>query len=339
LLAGFTTVRDLGTEGAGDADVSLRDCISGKHLIPGPRYYIANRALVSSGSYGPRSNLFPHDEGVNTITGAQAVDGPDACIRAVRKQAGAGADWIKIYGDYGARARMASVASKTASQPIPLFNHEELSAIIKTAKQLGLKVACHSNNNGVISTLSLLGVDTIEHGCYMTKKELELLAAHNVIWNPTLGAYYSHQTVIENWTRVQKAFKEGLTVKNLKIACGGDTGVFAHGDNALELKLMWQLGARWERVLQAATLGGWECVRSSQWEGEEGARRLREIAHLKESRGKVGENEMPFGVLRVGFSADIVATRGDLEKDFGYAVDAKNICFVMKAGHVYKYPE
>jgi len=230
---------------------------------------------------------------------------------------------------------MASVAPRVAGQSLRLFDDEELSAIIKTAKQRGVKVACHTNNKEVIASVAQLGVHTIEHGSCMTRKELELLAANNVIWNPTLAAYYSHQ-VGDRWTRAQKAFKEALDVENLKIACGGDTGVFAHGDNSLELKLMVELGAPWQRVLRAATLGGWECVRSSHWEGEEGDRRLSGLDLLKEDRRTVGENEMPFGVLRTGFAADIIATRGDLTKDFANAVDSSSIVFVMKGGRIYK---
>jgi len=101
---------------------------------------------------------------------------------------------------------------------------------------------------------------------------------------------------------------------------------------------MVRLGASWERVVQAATLGGWECVRSSHWEGEDGQLRFREIHLLKEDRRTVGENEMPFGILCPGFSADIIATRGNLQTDFENAVDSSNIVFVMKAGRIYKCP-
>jgi imidazolonepropionase-like amidohydrolase len=238
--------------------------------------------------------------------------------------------------DYPARARMTSAAPRIGSQSVPLFNQEELVAMINSARQLGVKVACHANDNGVISTLARFGVNSIEHGCNMTSKELELLADNKVVWNPTLAAYYSHPQAGDRWAQAQKAFKEGLSVRNLKIACGGDTGVFSHGDNSLELKLMVRLGASWERVVQAATLGGWECVRSSHWEGEDGQLRFRETHLLKEDRRTVGENEMPFGILCPGFSADIIATRGNLQTDFENAVDSSNIVFVMKAGRIYK---
>ncbi|KAJ8457137.1 hypothetical protein ONZ51_g11706 [Trametes cubensis] len=99
LMAGFTTVRDLGTEGAEDADIQLRKCMSGPNpLIPGPRYFCANRAIIASGSYGecPKSNLHLHQQGVEGVTGAEFVDGEAECMKAVRKQVGAGADWVKV---------------------------------------------------------------------------------------------------------------------------------------------------------------------------------------------------------------------------------------------------
>lgn len=223
-----------------------------------------------------------------------------------------------------------------AQQSTRLFSDFELAAIVQAAKEKGVKVAAHANNNEVINALAALGVQSIEHGFAMTKHELEQLAAHGVIWNPTLGAYYSQQQLGNRWKYAKSTFKEALQVQNLKFACGGDTGVFKHGDNSLELKLMVQLGASWNRVLQAATLRGWQCIRSLQWEGEGGARRLKEVHRLREDIKSVGENEMPFGILRVGFAADIIATQIQPSVNFSEAVDPRNIVFVMKTGRVYR---
>ena len=132
-----------------------------------------------------------------------------------------------------------------------------------------------------------------------------------------------------------RQFKRGLK-NGVKIACGGDTGPFRHGDNAMEMQLMVKLGANPMDVLQWATLGGWECVRSREWEGATGKERLKRVEELRESRGEVGDNEMPFGAIRTGFSADIIASSGDFEKDFEAAVSARSIVFVMKAGRIYK---
>ena len=159
----------------------------------------------------------------------------------------------------------------------------------------------------------------------------------NAVWVPTLAAYYTTSREPGGaWARVAQAFRAALAEGFDNIACGGDTGVFAHGNNALELQLMVQLGADWRRVLQWATLGGWHCVRSMAWEGEDGARRLSRVGELAEDARVVGDNEVPFGILRRGFAADLVATKGDLQQDFGAAVSHENIVFVMKGGKIYK---
>ncbi|EGO31269.1 hypothetical protein SERLADRAFT_456159 [Serpula lacrymans var. lacrymans S7.9] len=120
------------------------------------------------------------------------------------------------------------------------------------------------------------------------------------------------------------------------IACGGDTGVFAHGENALELVLMNRLGADWRKVLKWATLGGWECIRSMKWEGRKGEARFAKVRDLREDPRIVGDNEVPFGAVARGFIGDIIATSGNFESDFESAVSADNIQFVMKGGKVYK---
>ncbi|KAL5533824.1 hypothetical protein ACEPAG_284 [Sanghuangporus baumii] len=336
LLAGFTTVRDLGTEGAGDADISLRKCLSGKHsLAPGPRYFCANRALVPTGSYGPRSRLILNQEGVEGIIGAEVADGVEECRKAVRRQVGAGADWIKIYADYRYRSRLADVSARPAAASVATFQTDELKALIDTAHHLGLKIAAHASTAPAISTLVKLGVDTVEHGYGVDDAALFARMAQNgVTWVPTLAAYHTLGKE-DVWTRACATFQAALTT-DVKIACGGDTGVFRHGDNALELQLMVRLGADWREVLRWATLGGWECVRSKEWEGLRGKERLERIEELREGRSVVGDNEVPFGVIRKGFAADLIATTGDLENDFDKAVAPGSISFVMKMGKVYK---
>ncbi|KAI9066480.1 hypothetical protein FKP32DRAFT_1664791 [Trametes sanguinea] len=353
LMAGYTTVRDLGTEGAEDADIQLRKCLSGPNpLIPGPRYFCANRAIIASGSYGPKSNLHLHQDGIDRVTGAEFADGEAECIKAVRKQVGAGADWIKMSAtsgnsdtaatseDYRVRTRMADVATKVSSSTIQTFAKNEIQALVKAARQLGVKVAAHAN----IWRADLLpengGVDTLEHGNDFGSDEL-LASVKNsaIIWVPTLAVYYTNDTAKAPggpWHRTSQNFQRALASGIKNIACGGDTGPFPHGDNALEMKLMARLGADWRYVLRWATLGGWQCVRSLAWEGAEGAVRLARIAELQESPSVVGDNEVPFGVVKRGFAADIVATRGDFEADFEKAVDKTNITFVMKGGRIFK---
>lgn len=154
---------------------------------------------------------------------------------------------------------------------------------------------------------------------------------------PTLGAYYTIGSQDPNvWEDARSTFKEALTVDGLRIACGGDTAVFPHGENALELKLMAHLGADPKSVLQWATLHGWECVRGLQWEGEAGRERIERLPELLEDVRETGVNDMAFGVIAKGFAADIIATRWDPERDFETAVDQSSIGFVMKTGRVYK---
>ncbi|KAI0652579.1 hypothetical protein C8Q79DRAFT_898223 [Trametes meyenii] len=339
LMAGYTTIRDLGTEGAEDADVQLRKCLSGPDpLIPGPRYFCANRAIIASGSYGPKSNLHLHQDGVEGVTGAELVDGETECMRAVRKQVGAGADWIKK--DYRVRTRIADVSTKIAGADIQTFSNDELGVLVRTARQLRVRVAAHAQTWRAELLPENGGVDTLEHGSnFVSDALIDRAKASRIIWVPTLAVFYT--TDLERapggrWDRAARNFQRALARGMTNIACGGDTGPFPHGDNALEMKLMVRLGADWRQVLRWATLGGWYAVRSTQWEGEEGAARLARIAELEEAPGAVGDNEVAFGVIRRGFAADLVATRGNLEGDFEGAVDKSSITFVMKGGKVFK---
>ncbi|THH19371.1 hypothetical protein EW146_g1793 [Bondarzewia mesenterica] len=357
LLAGFTTVRDLGTEGAGDADIPLRKCLSGPTpLVPGPRYFCSNRAIVSTGSYGPKSNLYVNREGIDGVTGAEAADGKDECVRAVRRQIGAGADWIKVrymQANYRFRSRASHTSRSLANASIPTFTEDETDAIIRTAHHYGVKVAAHATNRSTVRSLLSQGIDSIEHGFDIdsrvpiepppfhqtdTHVPMDKLFA-KAIWVPTLAAYYTisqNQGDSEIWTRATRTFHSALESGLDNIACGGDTGVFAHGDNALEMQLMVRLGADWRHVLRWATLGGWRCVRSMAWEGDAGERRLQKIAELAEDPRVVGDNEVPFGLVRRGWAADLIATSGDLEEDFEQAVSKQSIVFVMKGGRIYK---
>ncbi|KAF7971019.1 hypothetical protein HWV62_7386 [Athelia sp. TMB] len=275
-----------------------------------------------------------NQDGVEGITGAEVADGIDGCVKAVRRQIGAGADWIKALNrsDYRVRSRMAGVSS-VAGKSIATFSDQELETIIKTAHSYGVKVAAHATNEDTIQILLDLGVDSIEHGVEIDIKKIR----GNLKWAPTLAAFYtSGGENSDVWKHAKNAFQRAVEAGFDNIVCGGDTGVFAHGENALEMQLMVNLGADWKKVLRWGTLGGWECVRSTGWEGEAGAKRLSRVVELKEDWRVVGDNEVPFGAIRKGFAADIIATSGDFEHDFGGAVAASSIIFVMKAGRVHK---
>ncbi|KAF8837627.1 hypothetical protein BDN67DRAFT_908900 [Paxillus ammoniavirescens] len=347
LMAGFTAVRDLGTEGAGDADTALRKCLSSEEaLVPGPRYFCASRAIVPTGSYGPKSSLYTNQEGIDGVTGAEVADGCEECMKAVRRQIGAGADWIKIYADYHVRSRIFGVSTRPGGVSMKTFNYEELKTMIDTAHQYGVKVAAHATNKDTIIQLVQLSVDSIEHGYDIasnisvdpsTREPLRTLAQSNTKWVPSLAAYFTMNRGSGGpWERAVQSFKAALEEGLDNISCGGDTGVFAHGDNALEMSLMVRLGADWKKVLKWGTLGGWECIRSMDWEGQKGNERLASVGDLREDPNIVGDNEVPFGAVRRGFIADLIATSGDFAADFQGAVSADSIKFVMKGGKVYK---
>lgn len=231
--------------------------------------------------------------------------------------------------------------SKGLTPSISTFSPEELEILIKTAHRYGVKVAAHCTNRDTIRHLRQFGVDSIEHGDEFPisgagpMKTLIPEAHQRCTWVPTLAVYYTEgQGPV--WDRVSQLFKMALAQGVDNIACGGDTGPFAHGENALEMQLMVRLGADWKKVLRWGTLGGWECIRSTRWEGPAGKHRLAEVASLREDPRLVGDNEVPFGAIRRGFAADIIATTGDLAGDFENAVSAKSISFVMKGGKVYK---
>lgn len=373
LMAGFTTVRDLGTEGAANADIALRKCLSTpgygqEAIILGPRYYCATRAIVSTGSYGPKSTLYPSQNGVDGVTGAEIADGVDECIKAVRRQIGAGADWIKIYGDYTCRSQTSDVSRYIAGQPFATFNDDELRALIDTAHSLGVKVAVHAYTADVIGRLLPLGPDTIEHGGNLFDTSRGGDGADIVrqwaetrngpTWVPTLAVFHSLSEMnpgdVETWEQAKKSFQTVLEIggvesaiaggKGIKICCGGDAGAFAHGDNGLEMVWMRKLGAGWATVLYWATLAGWECVRGSEWEGTRGKERIRAVEDSVGVRGGGGigkgalERDVPFGAIRNGWAGDLVGIEGVLDGDVEQFEQAimKGVQFVMKGGTLCK---
>ena len=249
---------------------------------------------------------------------------------------------------------MADVDGQIPGKSFVTFNKPELEAMVSEAHKLGVKVAAHSQTAEGWTLLRGLSkpVDTIEHASEIGElfkqddpkaskpnTNLPLRSTGSPTWVPTLATFYTIGQSSGVWEKAAGSFRTVLSesrLEDLAIACGGDTGVFAHGDNALEMKVMVRLGADWRAVLRWGTVGGWECVRSMRWEGKAGKERLRRVEELREDVRVVGDNEMPFGAVRRGFAADIIATKGDLEKDFETAVDKESITFVMKGGRVYK---
>jgi imidazolonepropionase-like amidohydrolase len=302
LEAGFTTVRDLGTEGAGEADVGLKQAIE-QGIIPGPRMLVVTRAIVATGSYGPRG----FDPRWDVPQGAEEASGLDDVTRVVRSQIGKGADWIKVYADYrwgpNGDAR-------------PTFTQDELTRIVETARSSGRPVVAHASTAEGMRRAVLAGVETIEHGDGGTPEVFRLMVQHNVALCPTLAAteavrqYAGWKKGVEPdppaVTEKRASFRRALAAK-VTICAGGDVGVFPHGDNARELELMAENGMTPLDVLHAATAGN--------------AR----IFHLDDRVGQI----------KPGLLADLIAVEGDPVQKIS---DLRRVKFVMKGGAVARLP-
>ena len=305
LLAGFTTLRDLGTEGAGYADVALKRAIA-EDLVPGPRLKVASRAIVASGCYGPARGLFRPD--CCLPQGAEEVSGCGEVVRAVRHQAAHGADWIKLYGDYRVGPE---------GETRPTFGEDELKAAIACAHDLNRPVAVHATSDEAIRRALEAGCDTIEHGYECRRETFALMARKGCAFLPTLTARdaiasYRHEhtegdphsaAMRQLAVTFRIAIEEGVT-----IGCGSDVGVFAHGTNYRELEWMVRLGMSPQQALMSATAIN--------------ARILRCDSSL--------------GRLEPGLYADLVAVRGDPFSDIGAL---RRIELVIKNGVVYRRPE
>ena len=301
LMAGFTTERDLGTEGAGYADVGLKQAID-QGIVPGPRLLVATRAIVAEGAYGPKG----FEPGVDIPQGAQEVSGVDEMTRAARDQVAAGADVVKMYADYH---------YQSGEPSRPTLSEAELAAGAAVAHDAGRIAAVHSVTPEGMRRAIAAGVDTIEHGYGGTPEIFKAMHDHGIGYCTTLaasdavaryrgwdGTEPAPSSVEEN----RHAFRLAMAA-DVPICMGGDVGVFAHGENWREMELMQAAGMPAAQVMIAATSGN------------------AHIFHIADT----------VGAVKPGLLADLVAVAGDPTAD---VAAVREVRLVMKGGAIVRGP-
>jgi imidazolonepropionase-like amidohydrolase len=301
LLSGFTMIRDLGTEGAGYADVGLKQAVA-QGIVSGPRMLVVTRAIVATGSYAPKG-FAPE---FHIPQGAEEADGVDSLIRVVRDQIGKGADWIKVYAD----------TAMGGAAVLPSFSQDELTRIVETARSVGILVSAHATSKEGIRRAALAGVATIEHGDGGDLEVFRLMAERGVALCPTLAAFeasaryrgYRPGTDAEppRLVRARATFKQALEA-GVTIANGSDMGVFAHGDGARELELLVDYGMTPAEALRSAT--------------SIAAKTLRLDDRL--------------GTVKPHLLADLIGVEGDPTRDIK---SLRQMKLVMKGGTFYREP-
>jgi imidazolonepropionase-like amidohydrolase len=301
LMAGVTSLRDLGTEGAGYADVGIKQAVE-QGIIPGPRLLVATRAIVATGSYGPKG----FDPAWEVPLGAEPADGVDELIRVTRDQIGKGADWVKVYADYRWGPN---------GEAEPTFSVSELERIVETAESSGRPVSAHASTAEGMRRATLAGVETIEHGDGGTPEFFRLMAEHDVVLCPILaagdavrqyggwkkGVDPEPERIHDKRASFRAALDAGVT-----ICFGGDVGVYPHGDNARELELRVDFGMSPTDALLSAT--------------SINARML----HM--------ENRV--GAVKPGLLADLIAVEGDPTTDVSVL---SRVRFVMTLDHYTRF--
>ncbi|MFL5484411.1 MAG: amidohydrolase family protein, partial [Gemmatimonadaceae bacterium] len=302
LMAGFTTLRDLGTEGAGYADVGLKQAVN-QGIIPGPRLFVSTRAIVSTGAYGPAD--FAPEYANDIPQGGQEAGGREQLAQVERDQIKHGADWIKIYADYrwGPNGEAA-----------PTFTLDELKEAVEIASSSGRPVTIHATTPEGMRRGILAGVTTIEHGDSGTPEVFKMMADRGICLVPTLAAgdavrqYGGWRKGIDpdppSIVAKKKSFKAALDA-GVTICNGSDVGVFTHGDDARELEMLVAYGMTPVAALRSAT-------------------------SIDAKMLRMGEQ---LGQVKGGYLADLIAVKGDPTRDISVI---RQVQLVMKDGTIYK---
>lgn len=299
LMAGITTMRDLGTEGAGYDDVALKLAVN-DGIIPGPRLLVAGRAIVATGSYGPKG----YDKDSKIMLGAQEADASDL-VKVAREQMGNGTDIIKVYADYRWGPN---------DEDLPTFSLDELKLVREAANSGGRPLVVHASTKEGMRRSILAGAETIEHGDALDEEIAALMKSNHVTLIPTLAATES-VSQYKGWkkgktpepaevSQKKKSFQLALAA-GVNIGMGGDVGVFAHGENVLEMETMVEYGMKPVAVLKAAT----------------------------SVNAKAFHLDTICGMISQGLKADLIIVAGNPAQQIS---DCRKVKWVMKDGVIYK---
>ena len=303
LEAGFTTLRDVDSEGAGFADVAIRDAIN-SGIIPGPRLLVSTLSITITGGHMNNAGLNPD---IYVPEPAAIADSRDAMVAEVRRQVKYGADWIKLYATGTLRH-----VDPTSLEPLGQVSIEDVKAIVAEAKRWHRDVAAHAYGGEGAKNAIRGGVRSIEHGMMLDDEALKLMVEHGTYWCPTLSVYIPElaEDDTEQRRRIvaghRKVFQKAMSM-GVKIAFGTDVGAYEHGTSAREFVRMVEYGMQPIEAIRSATVRGSELLRM----------------------------EREIGTIEPGKFADVIAVEGNPLDDVSTLAQ---VAFVMKAGQVYKSP-